>query len=525
MKNILLILLLLLILLQNIAKADTYVATMKLLLSEGKPEEAFYSGFSRIKELRKINSRNHDIDFLTWASLSACNDKQASDKGLQVLGDYLKFHKTRLTNSGLYNSYIKIFFLLKNRETPINQIYFITQDESKTILVHQAKEVKRGGRVEGNFKTYMNYKEAADLRLYVRLNTNRKFNKNVTEIKNITEIKQSNSKPYELRAFDHKAPVPKIDSIISNRFIGSRHIIGENFIIISNRFTQSDLALTLQLLEKTLAYYKKTLDIEQPKNYITVFLSNDYYDVTKDIRRIYGDTINKYILGYTNPKSFGIVAWLPSAQGVGTIKHELIHLLLHNQFSLCPHWIEEGIATLFEESFFSGDELAPQGNWRGTLLNSLDRYNLALNTKLFRETINRTGNDTPEEISASNHAIRSLVRNELRNLRSRTRFPNRHYDEQSWRSYKESDLDLAEEELTQEISITANDAMARYILLYLYSSGKLNNLYHLLKSNEDDIEQLKYYSINELLVQASGSDNYIDFESKFLTWLKTAPKQ
>ncbi len=67
------------------------------------------------------------------------------------------------------------------------------------------------------------------------------------------------------------------------------------------------------------------------------------------------------------------------ATGNGTLAHELTHTLAHFDFPNMPEWFDEGLASLYEQSEFSDDELTLQGvsNWRiYHLLHAIQRGNL-----------------------------------------------------------------------------------------------------------------------------------------------------
>ena len=65
--------------------------------------------------------------------------------------------------------------------------------------------------------------------------------------------------------------------------------------------------------------------------------------------------------------------------GEGTLAHELTHALAHADFPELPEWLDEGLASLYEECEFSADGLRLVGteNWRGAaLVNALRREKL-----------------------------------------------------------------------------------------------------------------------------------------------------
>ena len=52
--------------------------------------------------------------------------------------------------------------------------------------------------------------------------------------------------------------------------------------------------------------------------------------------------------------------------GGGTLVHEMVHALLAPDFPTCPDWLNEGLASLYEQSSFSptGDSIRGHANWR-----------------------------------------------------------------------------------------------------------------------------------------------------------------
>ena len=102
---------------------------------------------------------------------------------------------------------------------------------------------------------------------------------------------------------------------------------------------------------------------------LTIHVIDAPYDTSAG-RQYYISTVQslhlpgpKGSLGYFNPIANAIVFWKPS--GEGTLTHELTHAYLSNAFQNCPLWLNEGIASLFEEfSSTSGNDFIPKDNWR-----------------------------------------------------------------------------------------------------------------------------------------------------------------
>jgi len=75
-------------------------------------------------------------------------------------------------------------------------------------------------------------------------------------------------------------------------------------------------------------------------------------------------------IGYSVPNDQSIVAVIPGAE-IGTLLHELTHLLVKRDFADAPPWLDEGFAALHEVSHWEGNRLVGDPNWRGDLLREL----------------------------------------------------------------------------------------------------------------------------------------------------------
>ena len=72
-------------------------------------------------------------------------------------------------------------------------------------------------------------------------------------------------------------------------------------------------------------------------------------------------------IGYSFQPNMSRVAVIPSTT-IGTLAHELFHLMVRNDFGDIPPWMDEGMAALYEVSRIRGTMIAGIPNWRGTVL-------------------------------------------------------------------------------------------------------------------------------------------------------------
>ncbi|GAB2954654.1 hypothetical protein GCM10027048_20180 [Hymenobacter coalescens] len=486
---------------------------MHSLVASNKSDEAFNYGFNILNQLKVKNKRDYNLEALTWMCLSASSNTRSHVNGCQALRDYLLAHNGRLAHEGTLNQYKVNFTELCNNRKPISAIGITASRSQADIkLVHKTAGLPAYAGITSNFKTYINLRHVRNLNLY--------FQEFAVEQLMIRPepISKLITKPIEvkdtIKAFraipkGSKNAMEKVKRIFPNTSV----IISNNFILISPNLSASQMDTTCELLEKTLAYYTKTFELEDSENFITVFLSKNSYDVDNDINKIHQISIDNYILGFTDHNSYSIVAWLPSPTKIGTLKHELIHLLLHNKLLLSPTWIEEGLATLFEESRFINDELIGVGNWRGDLLKSVNRLNIPTTMSLIDAV-------TSEDSSYNNIAYANLrnslnINHEL--IGQNIQRNNMHFDK-----YK---LEKIEKVFITNLTATSKDALSRYLFMYLQSTNNLSQLYPKLQKNELGISTSEYSKPLNVFLQVCGSEDYTKFKFRFINWLREAPGQ
>lgn len=78
-------------------------------------------------------------------------------------------------------------------------------------------------------------------------------------------------------------------------------------------------------------------------------------------------------VAYYMPADNSVVAWASS--GGGTIAHELVHALIANDFTEAPEWLNEGLASLYEEA----ENGKPKNNYRLIFIQqALENYNACI---------------------------------------------------------------------------------------------------------------------------------------------------
>jgi len=129
----------------------------------------------------------------------------------------------------------------------------------------------------------------------------------------------------------------------------------------------SDLHYIAGLLESALQFEVQSFDIRPPQSLISVYLVPDAWSLRKQGEKLHGLKVGEGAIGYSFQNDLSLSA-VVTGPNVGTLKHELTHLLVRTYFGDAPPWLDEGLAALYEVSRQEGDFLRGLPNWRGEVL-------------------------------------------------------------------------------------------------------------------------------------------------------------
>src|SRR6185295_9071203 len=101
---------------------------------------------------------------------------------------------------------------------------------------------------------------------------------------------------------------------------------------------------------------------KRPERALSVYLFPDARPYQAYCKRRYGDDCGTPY-GFYRPAERRIV--MNIGPGIGTLTHELVHPLVEADFPGAPDWINEGIASLFEQFYLpKPGEIRGGKNWR-----------------------------------------------------------------------------------------------------------------------------------------------------------------
>lgn len=150
-----------------------------------------------------------------------------------------------------------------------------------------------------------------------------------------------------------------------------RVAVQDRLLLISRAgHSAADLDSIARTLNRFLRFLDATYGIQPPGHYLTVHLVDSHYAVRQLAAELHGLDVSEATVGYTFVDDASVVAAV-AGTAVGTVLHEMFHLLVRARFGDIPQWLDEGIASLYEVSGRRGDRYFGLPNWRGRVLETL----------------------------------------------------------------------------------------------------------------------------------------------------------
>ena len=137
----------------------------------------------------------------------------------------------------------------------------------------------------------------------------------------------------------------------------------------------------LDELENCLMILVSQYGFSIPKDKIIIHIAPEKYTMQNIARKMHGISINKSLIGYSTDPDRSIVVMAPGFM-LGTIKHELCHILINYSWGAMAPWLSEGIPAMYEVSDYSNNNLKVLSNWRSKIINgAMDHnYNISLDS-------------------------------------------------------------------------------------------------------------------------------------------------
>ncbi|GEM_PF-4591653 len=148
------------------------------------------------------------------------------------------------------------------------------------------------------------------------------------------------------------------------------------FVLItpsSKMVLQSQIDAAAERLERVYNYYYNVFNVRAPDKLITVYFMEDRQKLRKAALDTHGLKLSEDNIGYSNLGDLSILG-NSRKDAIGTLKHELFHLMIRTDVGDIPGWLDEGIASYFAESHWQGDSLVTDSySWRTQTLKDANK--------------------------------------------------------------------------------------------------------------------------------------------------------
>ncbi len=124
-------------------------------------------------------------------------------------------------------------------------------------------------------------------------------------------------------------------------------------------------------LENAYNFYAEFFELRKPENIIAVYLMNTRENLRKMAKKTHGLTIPDSNIGYSCLADLSLLG-TSTTESIGTIVHELFHLMIRADVGDIPTWLDEAVACLYETSRWTGGLLKGEiSQWRTEILLNL----------------------------------------------------------------------------------------------------------------------------------------------------------
>jgi hypothetical protein len=125
---------------------------------------------------------------------------------------------------------------------------------------------------------------------------------------------------------------------------------------------------TSERLERTYMFYSSHYNLRPPDKLLAVYLLPDKAKLRQTALLVHGIKIPDANIGYSNLSDLSLVG-ISDITHIGTLCHELFHIMIRTDVGDVPPWMDEGIACIYETSVWKGNELhGDLLNWRTDVL-------------------------------------------------------------------------------------------------------------------------------------------------------------
>lgn len=206
----------------------------------------------------------------------------------------------------------------------------------------------------------------------------------------VSVVQPKSASEFESRIFDvdkSAEAIQKYKTLLNSNYHVS---VSGRFLLITygnNVLNKEQAARTSNLLERTYSFFSKYYNLRPPDKLLAVYLLPDKTILRQTAIRVHGIKIPDANIGYSNLGDLSLLG-ISDLTHIGTLCHELFHLMIRTDVGDVSPWMDEGIASVYETSQWKGNELKGDlENWRTDVLRNA-RWNMKDKIPQLRDFLN-----------------------------------------------------------------------------------------------------------------------------------------
>lgn len=138
-------------------------------------------------------------------------------------------------------------------------------------------------------------------------------------------------------------------------------VVQSPFVVVGNDSPEAVKRHSEKTVKWAVEKLKKNYFTKDPKNILDIWLFKDETSYYKYAKEVFGDTPSTPY-GYYSAYHKALI--MNIGTGGGTLVHEIVHPFMEANFTDCPAWFNEGLASLYEQSGELDGSIHGYTNWR-----------------------------------------------------------------------------------------------------------------------------------------------------------------
>lgn len=136
--------------------------------------------------------------------------------------------------------------------------------------------------------------------------------------------------------------------------------------LVDRAYYQKDVAAVAEQLEFAYQYFSSTYRLRTGDQLFTVYLVPDRYALRKLAKQVHDIRLSEANIGYSSLADLSLLG-IAKPNSVGTLYHELFHLMIRSDLGDISPWLDEGMACLYSVYKIKNGQLEGAYNtWRVT---------------------------------------------------------------------------------------------------------------------------------------------------------------